>query len=101
MIFQPINAMFRCSPQDKSRWIFNLVHWLSGNLAHVFGIIAILFASTLSAINLPNYFNIIVFSFIIFHVLIHMILQSYTYHIQRKGNLALIRSIDLLIFMKF
>jgi len=84
MIFQPINAMFRCGPQDKSRWIFNLIHWSSGNIAHICGIIAILFASTLSAVNLPNYFNIIVFSFIIFHVLIHTILQSYTYHLQRK-----------------
>lgn len=88
MIFQPINAMFRCSPQDKSRWIFNLIHWLCGNLAHILGLVAILLASTLSAVNLPNYFNLIVFSFIIFHVLIHIILQSYTYHIHRKGELS-------------
>lgn len=56
-------------------------------MAHILGLIAILLASTISAANLPNYFNLIVFSFIIFHVLIHIILQSFTYHLHRKRKL--------------
>ena len=34
---QPFIAIIRPSPSDKFRWIFNWVHFLLGNGAHLFG----------------------------------------------------------------
>lgn len=33
---QPIGALFRPGPSHKNRPIFNWLHWLGGNLAHIF-----------------------------------------------------------------
>lgn len=33
--FQPIAAMFRPAPSSKNRPIFNWIHWLGGNVAHI------------------------------------------------------------------
>lgn len=34
-ILQPIGALFRPAPSSKNRPIFNWMHWLGGNAAHI------------------------------------------------------------------
>ncbi|XP_063701077.1 putative ferric-chelate reductase 1 homolog isoform X2 [Culicoides brevitarsis] len=70
---QPIGAFFRPHPGSKNRPIFNWMHWLGGNVAHIIGVVAIFFAVKLSKAELPDWLDYILVAFVAFHVLLHLI----------------------------
>lgn len=70
---QPIGALFRPAPNAKNRPIFNWVHWLGGNLAHILAIVTIFFAVKLTKAELPDWMDWILVAFVAFHVLVHLI----------------------------
>ncbi|XP_055859170.1 putative ferric-chelate reductase 1 homolog isoform X2 [Episyrphus balteatus] len=70
---QPIGAIFRPGPNDRKRPIFNWLHWLGGNLAHIIAIVAIFFAVKLSKAELPEWMDWILVAFVAFHVIVHLI----------------------------
>lgn len=70
---QPIGAFFRPHPGTKRRPLFNWLHWLGGNLAHIIAIIAIFFAVKLQKAELPDWLDFILVAFVAFHVFMHLI----------------------------
>lgn len=70
---QPIGAYFRPHPGTKRRPLFNWVHWLGGNLAHIIAIVAIFFAVKLQKAELPEWLDFILVAFVAFHVFMHLI----------------------------
>ncbi|XP_058054768.1 putative ferric-chelate reductase 1 homolog isoform X2 [Anopheles bellator] len=72
---QPIGAFFRPHPGSSKRPIFNWVHWLGGNLAHVIAIVAIFFAVQLQKAELPEWMDFILVAFVAFHVFMHLLLS--------------------------
>lgn len=70
---QPIGAFFRPHPGTKRRPVFNWLHWLCGNLAHIIAIVAIFFAVKLSKAELPDWLDFILVAFVAFHVFMHLI----------------------------
>lgn len=74
MLLQVISALLRCSPDSSSRWIFNWIHFLTGNTAHITAIGAIFTAY--DAISLPPVFLYLVGSYITLHVVTHVIMQA-------------------------
>ncbi|KAH8285537.1 hypothetical protein KR054_010636 [Drosophila jambulina] len=70
---QPIGALFRPGPNDKNRPYFNWGHWLGGNLAHILGIVTIFFSVKLPKAELPEWMDWILVSFVVVHVLVHLI----------------------------
>ncbi|KAH8396978.1 hypothetical protein KR215_007085 [Drosophila sulfurigaster] len=74
---QPIGALFRPGPNDKSRPYFNWGHWLGGNLAHILAIVAIFFSVKLPKAELPEWMDWILVGFVVFHVLVHLIFSIY------------------------
>lgn len=70
---QPIGAYFRPHPGTKHRPLFNWVHWLGGNLAHIIAIVAIFFAVKLQKAELPEWLDFILVAFVAFHVFMHLI----------------------------
>ncbi|XP_055626075.1 putative ferric-chelate reductase 1 homolog isoform X2 [Toxorhynchites rutilus septentrionalis] len=70
---QPIGAYFRPHPGTKRRPLFNWLHWLGGNLAHIIGIVAIFFAVKLQKAELPEWLDFILVAFVAFHVFMHLI----------------------------
>lgn len=70
---QPFGAYFRPHPGTKRRPLFNWVHWLAGNLAHIIGIVAIFFAVKLPKAELPVWLDHILVAFVAFHVFMHLI----------------------------
>ncbi|XP_020814503.1 putative ferric-chelate reductase 1 homolog isoform X1 [Drosophila serrata] len=70
---QPIGALFRPGPNDKKRPYFNWGHWLGGNLAHILGIVTIFFSVKLPKAELPEWMDWILVSFVVVHVLVHLI----------------------------
>lgn len=74
MLLQVISALLRCSPDSPSRFIFNWVHFLSGNCAHISAIAAIFTAY--DAFTLPPIFLYFVGAYVALHVVIHIVMQA-------------------------
>lgn len=72
---QPFMAALRPHPGTPRRSLFNWTHWLVGNAAHIFAIIALFFAVGLSKAKLPNWMEWILVAYVIFHVITHIILS--------------------------
>lgn len=72
---QPIGAFFRPHPGTPRRPIFNWVHWLFGNAAHIVGIVTIFFAVKLTKAELPDFMDWILVGYVAFHVIIHLTLS--------------------------
>jgi len=76
-IIQPIMAAFRPHPGTSNRAMFNWAHWLVGNSAHIFAIVALFLAGTLAKTNLSSttWWSWLLMAYIIFHFLAHVILS--------------------------
>ncbi|XP_049881271.1 putative ferric-chelate reductase 1 homolog [Pectinophora gossypiella] len=72
---QPIGAYFRPHPGTKKRPIFNWMHWLGGNAAHILGIATIFLAVYLTKAELPQFSVYILAAFVAFHVVMHLVLS--------------------------
>ncbi|XP_026481553.1 putative ferric-chelate reductase 1 homolog [Ctenocephalides felis] len=72
---QPIGAFFRPHPGTKRRPIFNWLHWLGGNSAHILAIVTIFFAVKLTKAELPEWMDWILVAFVAFHVIMHLVLS--------------------------
>ncbi|XP_034826030.1 putative ferric-chelate reductase 1 homolog isoform X1 [Maniola hyperantus] len=72
---QPIGAFFRPHPGTKNRPIFNWLHWLVGNSAHILGIATIFLAVYLQKAELPPWTVFVLTAYVIFHVLTHVVLS--------------------------
>ncbi|GLV40393.1 uncharacterized protein CBL_04193 [Carabus blaptoides fortunei] len=72
---QPIGAYFRPHPGTPKRSLFNWIHWLGGNVAHILGIVTIFFAVKLNKAELPDWLDWILVAFVAFHVLMHLVLS--------------------------
>lgn len=59
----PVMAAIRPHPTANLRWVFNWAHWLVGNVAWLFGIIAIFLAGDLKAITFvpPHDYTVMIF----------------------------------------
>jgi len=74
---QPLIALLRCSPNHGKRVWFNWIHWFIGNVAHITGLVAILFAVDLPSAGLPKpETDYVLVGFVIFHVVSHIIMSS-------------------------
>uniref|UniRef100_A0A182KFZ1 Domon domain of stromal cell-derived receptor 2 n=1 Tax=Anopheles christyi TaxID=43041 RepID=A0A182KFZ1_9DIPT len=76
---QPIGAFFRPHPGSSKRAIFNWLHWLGGNLAHVIAIVAIFFAVQLQKAELPEWMDFMLVAFVAFHVFMHLIFSIFSW----------------------
>ncbi|XP_065088018.1 putative ferric-chelate reductase 1 homolog isoform X1 [Ochlerotatus camptorhynchus] len=76
---QPIGAFFRPHPGTKRRPLFNWLHWLVGNLAHIIAIVAIFFAVKLQKAELPEWLDFILVAFVAFHVFMHLIFSIFSW----------------------
>ncbi|XP_053677551.1 putative ferric-chelate reductase 1 homolog [Anopheles nili] len=76
---QPLGAFFRPHPGSSKRPIFNWLHWLGGNLAHVIAIVAIFFAVQLQKAELPEWMDFILVAFVAFHVFMHLIFSIFSW----------------------
>lgn len=83
---QPIGAYFRPHPGTKRRPLFNWLHWLVGNLAHIIAIIAIFFAVKLQKAELPDWLDFILIAFVAFHVFMHLIFSIGGCVSERRNN---------------
>ncbi|KAK9877469.1 hypothetical protein WA026_018577 [Henosepilachna vigintioctopunctata] len=72
---QPIGAFFRPHPGSSKRPIFNWLHWLGGNVAHILAIVTLFFAVKLNKAELPDFFDYILAGYVAFHVVVHLILS--------------------------
>lgn len=72
---QPIGAAFRPHPDSRRRPIFNWLHWLVGNIAHILGIVTIFFATKLTKAKLPDWMDWVLVGYVAFHVAVHLILS--------------------------
>ncbi|XP_022913819.1 putative ferric-chelate reductase 1 homolog [Onthophagus taurus] len=72
---QPIGAYFRPHPGTSKRPIFNWLHWLCGNVAHILAIVTIFFAVRLTKAELPEWMDWILVGFVALHVIIHIVLS--------------------------
>ncbi|KAJ9583131.1 hypothetical protein L9F63_022523, partial [Diploptera punctata] len=72
---QPIGAALRPHPDSRRRPIFNWLHWLVGNIAHILGIVTIFFATKLNRAKLPEWMDWILVAYVAFHVAVHLILS--------------------------
>ncbi|XP_013195136.2 putative ferric-chelate reductase 1 homolog [Amyelois transitella] len=72
---QPIGAYFRPHPGTKKRPVFNWLHWLVGNAAHILGIATIFLAVYLQKAELPPWSVYILAAFVVFHVIMHVVLS--------------------------
>ncbi|XP_069683115.1 putative ferric-chelate reductase 1 homolog [Periplaneta americana] len=72
---QPFGAAFRPHPDSRRRPIFNWLHWLVGNVAHILGIVTIFFATKLDKAKLPDWMDWILVGYVAFHVAVHLILS--------------------------
>lgn len=83
---QPIGAFFRPHPGSKNRPVFNWLHWLGGNLAHILAIVAIFFAVKLAKAELPEWLDFILVAFVAFHVFMHLIFSIGGCVSERRNN---------------
>uniref|UniRef100_A0A8D8VZI0 Ferric-chelate reductase 1 homolog n=1 Tax=Cacopsylla melanoneura TaxID=428564 RepID=A0A8D8VZI0_9HEMI len=72
---QPIAAALRPHPGSSKRPLFNWLHWLVGNVAHICAIVTIFLAVQLSKAELPEFVDWILVAFVAFYVAIHLILS--------------------------
>ncbi|XP_017300331.1 putative ferric-chelate reductase 1 homolog [Diaphorina citri] len=72
---QPIAAALRPLPGSSKRPLFNWLHWLVGNVAHICAIVTIFLAVQLSKAELPEFVDWILVAFVAFYVAIHLILS--------------------------
>lgn len=72
---QPLGAAMRPAPSSPRRPLFNWLHWLVGNAAHILAIVTIFFAVPQSKAQLPEWMDWILVSFVAFYVFIHLILS--------------------------
>lgn len=77
-ILQPIGALCRPHPTSSKRWIFNWMHWLGGNAAHIAAASAILLATKLKLANLTDSFLYIAIVWILCHVILHLVFQVHS-----------------------
>jgi len=73
MILQVMIAMCRCSPDHEMRFLFNWIHFTLGNVTHILAIATIITAY--EATPLPMLFLYLMAAFILFHIMIHLIMQ--------------------------
>ncbi|XP_055318321.1 putative ferric-chelate reductase 1 homolog isoform X3 [Sitodiplosis mosellana] len=76
---QPFGALFRPAPTSSKRPIFNWLHWLGGNVAHILAIVTIFFAVKLTKAELPSWFDWILVAFVAFHVIVHLVLSIFSW----------------------
>ena len=76
-VIQPIMAMFRPHPGTSNRPLFNWAHWLVGNSAHIFAIVALFLAGSLAKTNLAGtvWWSWLLLAYIIFHVMVHLVMS--------------------------
>lgn len=72
---QPIGAAMRPAPSSPRRPLFNWLHWLVGNSAHILAIVTIFFAVPQSKAQLPEWMDWILVAFVAFYVFMHLILS--------------------------
>ncbi|XP_066996318.1 putative ferric-chelate reductase 1 homolog [Anabrus simplex] len=72
---QPFGAALRPHPDSRKRPIFNWLHWLVGNVAHILAIVTIFFAGKLTNAELPAWLIWILVAYVAFHVCMHLILS--------------------------
>ncbi|XP_048487412.1 putative ferric-chelate reductase 1 homolog [Plutella xylostella] len=72
---QPIGAYFRPHPGTKRRPVFNWLHWLGGNAAHILGVATIFLAVYLQKAELPGWSVYILAAYVAFHVVMHLVLS--------------------------
>uniref|UniRef100_T1JGZ2 Ferric-chelate reductase 1 n=1 Tax=Strigamia maritima TaxID=126957 RepID=T1JGZ2_STRMM len=78
VLVQPLMAAFRCHPGTPKRSIFNWFHFLVGNGAHILAVITLFFAKTLSKAKLPDFYMWILIAFVVFHVVVFFVMESFT-----------------------
>jgi len=83
---QPIGAAFRPHPDSRRRPIFNWLHWLVGNVAHILGIVTIFFATKLTKAELPDWMDWILVGYVAFHVAVHLILSIASIASERNNS---------------
>ncbi|XP_014210218.1 putative ferric-chelate reductase 1 homolog [Copidosoma floridanum] len=83
---QPFMAVMRPHPGAPRRALFNWVHWLVGNAAHVCAIIAIFFAVRLTKAKLPDWVDWVLVGYVAFHVLTHLFLTFAGCASDRQGS---------------
>lgn len=71
---QPFMAAMRPHPGAPRRVLFNWAHWFVGNVAKICALVALFFAVRLNKAKLPDWVDWILTTFVVFHVLIHLIL---------------------------
>ncbi|CAH0382734.1 unnamed protein product [Bemisia tabaci] len=72
---QPIGAYLRPHPESSKRWVFNWLHWLIGNGAHIVGIVTIFLAVEIGKAELPPWTDWILVAYVAYYVLVHLILS--------------------------
>lgn len=72
---QPIGAALRPHPGSSKRPLFNWLHWLIGNAAHICAIVTIFFAVQLSKAELPEFVDWILVAYVAFYVAVHLLLS--------------------------
>lgn len=73
--FQPIGAAMRPAPSSPKRPLFNWLHWLAGNAAHILAIVTIFFAVPQGKAELPDWMDWVLVAFVAFYVFMHLILS--------------------------
>jgi hypothetical protein len=77
--FQVLIAFLRPHPGTKFRPLFNWVHWLVGNSAHIVGIACIFLANDLPAASLDRKeYLFVTLGAVLFHIVMHLILSFHT-----------------------
>lgn len=71
---QSFIGFLRPNPGSRNRTMFNWVHWAIGNLAHIFAVVAIFFATKLEKAELPqNTMDLLLAGFVLYHLFMHLL----------------------------
>jgi len=73
---QPLMALLRPHPESDKRWVFNIAHFLFGNISYTFAIAAIFKAMEYSELEMPENVVYLLMAYVIVHVLIHFTLTG-------------------------
>jgi len=73
---QPLMALLRPHPESDKRWVFNIAHFLFGNISYTFAIAAIFKAMEYSELGMPENVVYLLIAYVIVHVLIHFTLTG-------------------------
>ena len=85
-MIQPMMAALRPHPESSSRWIFNWAHWIFGNVAFGFAILAIFFGLEYTQIGTPTEATYVMIIYIIFHFIVHILLTFERVYHQRSNR---------------